>query len=244
MGLELVNYQVKAQEAVKAFWGNRQAARQKQIEAGIVDQGERAGVTAGKNMDGFVALVKELVLANGLPEESIQVRRTVLTLPGFFRPTKVWDLLVVHQKKLIAAIEFKSQIGPSFGNNFNNRTEEAIGTAVDFWKTFREGGFGDSPAPFAGWLMLLEDTAASRVPVRDTSSHFKIFPEFDKAAYADRYSILCRKLMQEKLYTSACLMLSAREAVDTGAFIELDELTSLRIFVTEFAAHIAAAASR
>jgi len=26
---------------------------------------------------------------------------------------------------LVAAIEAKSQVGPSFGNNFNNRTEEA-----------------------------------------------------------------------------------------------------------------------
>lgn len=52
MAIDIVNYEQKAQEAVKAFWGNREAARQKQIESGKADQGERAGVTAGKNMDG------------------------------------------------------------------------------------------------------------------------------------------------------------------------------------------------
>ncbi len=41
---------------------------------------------------------------------------------------KKWDLLVV-EGCLIAAIEFKSQVG-SFGNNYNNRTEEALGSQL------------------------------------------------------------------------------------------------------------------
>lgn len=57
MPLDLADYEQKAREAVKAFWGNREAARKKQIESGKVDQGERASVTAGKNMHGFLALV-------------------------------------------------------------------------------------------------------------------------------------------------------------------------------------------
>jgi hypothetical protein len=133
MAIELADYERKARESVKAFWGNRAAARQKQIEAGKADQGERAAVTAGKNMDGFIALMLDLVEANGLRNAQIQRERKVLTLPGFFRPTKLWDLLVLHKGKLIAALEFKSQVGPSFGNNLNNRTEEAIGTAHDLW---------------------------------------------------------------------------------------------------------------
>lgn len=48
----------------------------------------------------------------------------------YFRPNKKWDLLVVDNNELVIAIEFKSQVGPSFGNNFNNRTEEAMGSAV------------------------------------------------------------------------------------------------------------------
>ena len=56
MPLDLADYEKKTAEAVMAFWGNRQKARQKQIEAGKADQGERAGVTGGKNMDGFCLL--------------------------------------------------------------------------------------------------------------------------------------------------------------------------------------------
>lgn len=128
MAIDLADYERKAREAVEAFWGNREMARKKQIEAGKIDAGERAGVTAGKNMDGFIALIVDLVRANGLAYAQIHRDRAVVTLPGYFRPTKLWDLLVLNEGRLVAALECKSQVGPSFGNNFNNRTEEAIGT--------------------------------------------------------------------------------------------------------------------
>jgi hypothetical protein len=172
MTLDLVDYEQKAHEAVQAFWGNREAARQKQIESGKADQGERAGVTSGKNMDGFMSLVIDLVRANGLADAQIHQKRAVLTLPGFFRPTKLWDLLVIYKQVLIASIELKSHVGPSFGNNFNNRAEEAIGTAHDFWTAYRDDAFGKQPRPFVGWLMLVEDAPESRSPVRDASPHF------------------------------------------------------------------------
>lgn len=66
MALDLADYETKARDAVMAFWGNREKARQKQVEAGVVDQGERASVTGGKNMDGFVALIKDIVRATAL----------------------------------------------------------------------------------------------------------------------------------------------------------------------------------
>ena len=113
-------------------------------------------------MDGFTALVIDLVKANGLGHAQIHQKRALLTLPGFFRPTKLWDLLVMNEGRLIAAIELKSQVGPSFGNNFNNRAEEAIGTAHDLWTAYREDAFGKGrPKPLVGWLMLVEDAPAS-----------------------------------------------------------------------------------
>lgn len=245
MPLELADYQAKAREAVKAFWGNRAAAAAKQRELGHADQGERAGVTGGRNMDGFLALIQDLVRANGLSDAHMMVGRRVLTLPGFFRPTKLWDLLIINERRLVAALELKSQVGPSFGNNFNNRTEEALGTAVDLWTAYREGAFGqEAPRPFLGWLMLVEDAPGSRSPVRDASPHFSLFPEFQGAGYLERYNVLCRKLVQERLYTAAALLASPRTAADTGDYAELAELTGLRNFVISFAGHIAAEAAR
>ena len=203
-------------DAVRAFWVSREEARKKQEENGKLDQGERASVTAGKNMNGFLDIVKKVVAQNGLPNAQIHSARKLLTLPGFFRPTKVWDVVVMNDKRLVAALEFKSQAGPSFGNNFNNRAEEAIGTAHDFWVAYREGSFGEGPAPFVGWMMMLEQCPRSSAPVRDTSPNFPIFPEFHGASYSERYNLLCKKLMKEQLYTAAALLLSPRTALHTG----------------------------
>ncbi len=153
-------------------------------------------------------------------------------------------MLVMNDGRLIAALEFKSQVGPSFGNNFNNRTEEAIGTAIDLWTAFREGAFGDSQRPFVGWLMLVEECNGSRNPVKDRSPHFPVFPEFKDASCADRYDILCKKLMREQLDTTASVVLSPRTAETTGEFGNLSEMTSLRSFLVSFAGHVATEAAR
>ena len=189
-------------------------------------------------MDGFIALVTQVVRANGLTLADIHLKRRVLTLPGYFRPTKLWDILVINRGRLIAALEFKSHVGPSFGNNFNNRTEEAIGTAHDLWTAFREGAFGDHPPPFVGWLILVEDAEGSREPIRNVSPHFPIFREFASASYANRYNILCRKLMHEQLYSAAAVLMSPRSASSTGDYSELSELTGLRTFISGLAGHV------
>jgi type II restriction enzyme len=244
MALDLVDFELKASEAVKAFWGKREAAKLKQIESGKADQGERAGVTGGKNMDGFIALILDIVRANGLAHAQIHQKRALLTLPGYFRPTKLWDLLVIHKGELIAAIELKSQVGPSFGNNCNNRTEEAIGTAHDLWTAYREGAFGKQQPPFVGWLIMVEDAEESRSAVRDASPHFPIFEEFKGASYLKRYDLLCQKLVKEQLYTTATLIASTRSAVETGQFLEISAMTGLKTFVTRLAGHIATEAAR
>jgi len=245
MSLELANYEDQASEAVKLFWGTREAALARQIESGNQDAGSRGAVTAGKNMDGFLAIAQTLIKANGLGHADICVQQRVLTLPGFFRPTKLWDMLVIHRGQLIAALEFKSQVGPSFGNNFNNRSEEAIGTAHDLWTAYREGAYGtDVPRPFVGWVMLVEDCPKSNTPVTDKQPHFPVDPAFKQASYTQRYDLLCKRLVQEGLYTSAAFLTSPRDASADGRYRHLSELTSLKTFVTDFAAHIAAVAAR
>ena len=138
------------------------------MESGNQDAGSRGAVTAGKDMDGFLGIAQSLIQANGLPLADVCVQQHCLTLPGFFRPTKRWDMLVMHHGALVAALEFKSQVGPSFGNNFNNRSEEAIGAAQDLWTAYRKGALGeDGPRPFLTWIMLLEDCDKSNSPVKD-----------------------------------------------------------------------------
>jgi len=245
MSLDLADYEARALKAVRFFWGNRETALAKQIGSGSRDRGSRGAVTAGRNMDGFLAIAQSLTEANGLARANICIRKRVLTLPGFFRPTKIWDMLVIYRGTLVAALEFKSHVGPSFGNNFNNRSEEAIGTAYDLWTAWREGAFGeDAPRPFLGWIMLLEDSDRSNTPVRDNEPHFPVDPAFRGASYAQRYDLLCRRLVREGLYSSAAFMTSPRSASENGQYRHLSDLTSLKTFVTGFAGHIASVAAR
>jgi len=243
MAIDLADHDRKAREAVMAFWGNRDKAKQKRLEAGAAAEGDRDAVRAGNNMDGFVALVLDLVHANGLVDAQVFRHRPLVTLPGYFRPTKMWDLLVIHRNRLVAAVEMKSQVG-SYGNNYNNRTEEAIGSAQDLRTAYREGAFGEQPMPFVGWFMLVGDDPESREPVKNVSQHFPVFSVFEGASYQTRYEVLCRRLVQEQLYTAASVIASPRSAVTTGEFSEMSELTSLKTFVASFAGHIASAAAR
>ncbi|TFD75459.1 restriction endonuclease [Cryobacterium sp. Sr8] len=242
MGIDLQDFEERTSHAVQVFWDGRAAAMERQRLNGVVDQGGRAGVTGGKNMDGFVTLIADLVAANGLADAKLYMTRGLNTLPGYFRPTKDWDLLVMREGVLIAAVELKSQVG-SFGNNFNNRTEEAIGSAVDLWTAFREGALGDQPAPFVGWLMHVENAPESTKPVRVAEPHFEVFSELQHTSYLERYEWLCRRLVLEKLYTEAALVVSTQRGGLNGEYGQMSEVTSFRRFVVGFAAHIAAEAA-
>jgi type II restriction enzyme len=113
MSLNLVNFEMKTREAVQIFWKNREDAKQKQITIGNFDQGERSGVTAGKNMDGFLNLFTDIIIGNGLEDAEIFNNSRLSVLPGYFRNAKSWDLQAIFKGELIAAIELKSHIGPS-----------------------------------------------------------------------------------------------------------------------------------
>lgn len=210
---------LKLRGAVAQFWSSRETQAQKQgLASGVRDAGARAAVTGGSQMDGFVGLVRDLLEESGIDRPVIYCERFV-ELPGWFRPEKKWDLLVVVEGCLIAAIEFKSQVG-SFGNNFNNRTEEAIGSASDLWAAYREGAFKPSSRPWLGYLMLLEEASGSTRPVKSQEPHFKVFEEFKAASYAKRYELLLTKLVRERLYDAACFLMSNSSDGPKGHYIE------------------------
>lgn len=71
-----------------------------------------------------------------------------------------------------------------------------------------------------------------------------MFDEFKEASYLQRYDLLCQKLIQEQLYTTASVITSQRTAARTGKFTELSPMTGLKTFVTSLAGHIAAESAR
>lgn len=224
--------------AVRHYWRTRQGQATKQADGGTVqDYGARSQVTGGKHMDGFVELIRTVVHHVGYPEHTV-LTGSRLELPGFFRATKQWDLLVLQDGHLLAAIELKSQVGPSFGNNFNNRTEEAMGTAVDTRAAIDHGAMGEG-TPWLGWLMLLEDAPKSRAPVKVSSMHFDPLPEFDGASYAKRYALFCQKMRDQLLYDGTVLLLSPASAAETGDWIDEEPEISITAFLKSLAMHLA-----
>lgn len=211
----------------------------KQASSGQQDQGARRAVTGGAQLDGFIRLITELILEAGIRKEHI-FHNTALELPGFFRPTKEWDLLVIRERQLILALESKSQVGPSFGNNFNNRTEEAMGSALDLWTAFREGAFNKTIRPWQGYIFLLEDSDGSRRPVKVKEPHFKVFPEFVGASYGKRYELFCRKLVRERHYHAAAFLTSDPKTGLKGRFTEPAEDLPFPQFAKSLVAHVSA----
>lgn len=213
----LADLDQRLQAAVQSFWDARARQQQKQVEAGKIDAGTRGAVTGGSQMGALEMLLTDVLVDAGLDPSHIRAR-TALELPGYYRPEKKWDLLVVVDGQLLLAVEFKSQVGPSFGNNFNNRTEEAIGNAEDIWTAYREGRFGRHQAPFLGYFFLLEDCARVHAPVGVAEPYFEVDPIFKGASYAKRYEVLCERLMLERKYSATCLTLATKDSPTAVSF--------------------------
>ena len=220
-------YSSLVSKAVRFFWNTKN--RQLKNSG---DSSNRGAVVGGKQMDEFINLLRKVALDTGVPAESIITDKNYL--PGYFRSSKDWDMLIIAPSgKLLAAIELKSQVG-SYGNNFNNRTEEAIGSAVDLWTAFREGQFPNQQAPSVGWMMVVGRDTASERPVHNYEPYFPVRPEFNGACYLDRYRILCQKLILERHYTSAALLWTS----DEKTYGDLADDISIQRFLCSFSSYL------
>jgi len=239
MEIIIKNLNERVAKAVSHYWLTRENQARKQEGSGRADQGLRSAVTGGAQMDDFIGLLTEITVEAGIDEQHVFHKKN-LELPGFFRPTKEWDLLVVKDGQLIVALEAKSQVGPSFGNNFNNRTEEAMGSALDLWTAYREGAFNKTIRPWLGYIFLLEDCKESQSAVRVKEPHFSVFEEFRGASYARRYELFCRKLVGERHYNASAFLLSDRKSGKKGNFREPAEDLTSELYIRSLVAHVAA----
>ena len=72
--------------------GKLEKRKGKNKKRGVSDAGLRSAVTGGAQMDGFIRLFTKIIVEAGMDERYV-FRKRLLELPGFFRPTKEWDLL-------------------------------------------------------------------------------------------------------------------------------------------------------
>lgn len=227
MSNSITDFTVQTAEAVRFFW---QTKGRQLADSG--DSSNRGAVVGGKQMDGFITVLRQVAQCSGVPSDCIITDKNYF--PGFFRSSKDWDMLIITRSGMLAAaVELKSQIG-SYGNNFNNRTEEAIGSAVDLWTAFREGQFPAQQAPWVGWLMVVGRDSKSTSSVRNHAPYFPVRPEFEGASYLDRYRILCQKLITERHYTATALLWTS----DAETFGNVAEDISVERFLISFSCHL------
>ena len=119
----------------------------------------------------------------GIPARLIDVKRRPIA--GYFRRDKSWDIVAMVADRVVGIVELKSMAGRSPGQNYNNRTDEALGQAVDVWKAV-EREIIRPLRPWLGYFMLLEDNEAFTAAVSPRKAVWQPDPLFDGASYADR----------------------------------------------------------
>lgn len=187
---------------------------------------------AGKQLDSFIGLLRQVAEESGVPSECIHTKGN--QIPGYYRATKDWDFIVVSPKgSLIAAIELKSQVG-SYGNNLNNRTEESIGSSEDFWTAFREKSFPSVQSPWLGYLMVVGKDESSTHTVKISEPLFPVRKEFKKTTYIDRYRILCQRLILEHKYNAVALIATK----DRKSYENVAQDISIESFLNSFRGHL------
>lgn len=204
MPIELPDYEPRFLDAVRSFWDVRDRQADRQQAEGKLDAGTRGSVTGGQHLNAMA-----LLIADVFADAGIRPTGDTRLLPGYYRASKNWDVVVTYEGAVVAIIELKSQVG-SFGNNFNNRIEEIVGQSLDLWRAVRERLLGPI-RPWFGYVMLLESHERSRSLLRTPTTLYPVDPEFIDTRYIDRYQIAFKRLLLEGDMNAACLVTTDRE---------------------------------
>ena len=191
-------------------------------------EGRRGRTIGGGAMSDFANVAGKVARDAGVTEEDIIIpynpmdKRTVL--PGYFRPTKNWDFLIVQNKIPLVALEFKS-IMSSFGNNLNNRAEEAVGQGTDL-NAFMEANGLPHGSIFSGYLMIMADDRKSSRATRPVILDMHDFPvEMNGLSYQQRADRMCQRLEDDGVWTCTSFATTVPN-LNTGDFSLLSESNS------------------
>jgi Restriction endonuclease XhoI len=196
--------------AIAAYWRTKGEQEAAASEIRSTAEGTAKTVRGGGQFNPLVNLISRFFTDAGYPLESVGVQGRQVTLPGFFRPNKRWDLVVVHKGVLVAAIEMKALGGPSFGNNYNNRVEEAIGNSIDLSRANLEDLIGPEK-PWLGYFFLMNDEEGSRRPTNPREGSFPIEEFWRGRSFQERFEITGTRLLDEGFYDSICYVVSSAE---------------------------------
>ncbi|MBO0804393.1 MAG: hypothetical protein J2P25_15125 [Nocardiopsaceae bacterium] len=185
--------------------------------AALEDGGEAGGgARARGHMNGIRDLVRDIFIEAGAAEEWIAYEPY---LPGYYRPRKRWDMAVRYKGVLVAALEFKSQVG-SVGKNLNNRFEEALGTATDTWAAHSKlSAFGSVP-PWLAYVFVLREDVETERPNRSISALFPADQDFKGKSYSQRYQEMLRRFMIDGIYQAGWFITTRQDESGRVSYAE------------------------
>lgn len=234
MGTDDVEKEIR--NATRYYWATLSDQEETQLESEATAGGRRSQVVGGSQMDGFAELIENTLVDEGVPRKAV-LHDHDATLPGFYRATKRWDLAVVLDDELLAVMELKS-IASSFGNNLNNRIEEAVGNNTDLYEAYEKGLFEPSPTPWVGYMILMADKERSRGSVRIREPNFDVDEAFKDASYIDRAELLCLRMVRQRLVDAAAFLTSNVETGLDGEYDEPNEELTFRRYLSSLVAHV------
>jgi hypothetical protein len=200
------------QIAVDRFWSTRSDQIAALVDGGLAGGGARAA----RHMNGVRDLVKQIFIDAGMPAGSIISEPF---LPGYYRPRKKWDMAVKYKGALVAALEFKSQVG-SVGKNINNRFEEALGSGTDTWAAQAKlAAYGDVP-PWLGYVLVLREDAETEWPARPVDALFPADPAFKGMSYSQRYQEMIKRFIADNIYQAGWFITTREDDAGQVSYAE------------------------
>jgi hypothetical protein len=199
MGAALTDDEARMSQAVAWYW--------------------RALEQPTSRLEGFHALVSRILAHNGLPEARVHTRHG-LELPGFFMPTRPWDIVVMHEGRLVAALAIRARTAQSLENGFVALGEEALCTGKEMDALCRKQAFGPGLRPWFGWLVLLEDGSALARPAAMAPTLLQVVPEYRHSTHAEWYGLLLRKLERERIFDACALLLCPEDRQQSDTYRE------------------------
>lgn len=177
--------------AVEDFWGARST-----------------GTQSAKHDKAFLKLIADELGSLGWPAHTPQsFRDPKAVVAGHFRVAKAWDIVCRDPGGAPRiCVEFKSQVD-SYGNNENNRYEEALGSGLDV----RAKHGADT---VLGFVFVICDEPATRSITRPRLPDLD--PAFENTSHVDRRRVFSERIVEYKLngaslYDAAALLLVRRD---------------------------------
>ena len=184
---------------------------------------------SGKHVVPISELIRNGMIEAGYFDSQIFSAGREIILPGWFRPSKKWDITAYDKGALIGAIELKS-INSSFSNNSNNRAEESVGSATDVEFAVKGHLMGPTALrPNFGYVLIINENDESlKCPGKRVSDLpiYGIDPLFEVGSYIDRFAIMGQRLLSERIYQAvwvAAVDLEAGTAREPNPYLTYDK---------------------